>query len=69
MKMAGNEGEGRRLNRLLQIAREQEDINRQLKGTLIMKHEYLKIISLLLLLSQTLECTMIVLVSKNESSY
>merc|ERR1712071_47573 len=31
MKMAGNEGEGRRLNRLLQIAREQEDINRQLK--------------------------------------
>jgi len=31
--MAGNEGErGRRLNRILQIAREEEDINRQLKG-------------------------------------
>jgi len=31
--MAGNEGErGRRLNRILQIAREEEDINRQLKA-------------------------------------
>lgn len=31
--MANNDSEGsRRLNRILQIAREEEDINRQLKG-------------------------------------
>lgn len=37
--MATNEGEGgRRLNRMLQIVREEEEINRQLKGIQLSKH-------------------------------